>query len=65
MKKHYAIRALAGALVLVSLSLGTWVSPYWYLMTAFVGLNLFQSSMTRWCPAETVLVRLGLARQDD
>ena len=41
------IRLIAGTFVLASLALGTWVSPYWYLFTAFVGLNLFQSALTK------------------
>jgi Inner membrane protein YgaP-like, transmembrane domain len=55
------IRRFAGAFVLVSLALGYWVSPYWLLFTAFVGVNLFQSSLTGWCPLETILRRLGIA----
>jgi hypothetical protein len=49
---HYLIRRIAGFFVLVSLALGWWVSPWFYLFTAFVGLNLFQSSFTRFCPLE-------------
>jgi hypothetical protein len=55
-----AVRMLAGVFVLLSLALGHWVSPYWYLFTAFVGLNLFQSSFTNWCPAMTILRKMGL-----
>ncbi|MFO8172721.1 MAG: YgaP family membrane protein [Gemmatimonadota bacterium] len=51
---HYLIRRLAGVFVLASLALGYWVSPWFYLITAFVGLNLFQSSFTKWCPIEGV-----------
>ena len=51
---HYLIRRLAGTFVLLSLALGYWVSPWFYLFTAFVGLNLLQSSFTRWCPIEAV-----------
>lgn len=54
------LRLLAGTFVLLSLSLGYWVSPYWFLFTAFVGLNLFQSSITNWCPAMMILRRMGL-----
>ncbi len=39
-----ALRLIAGIFILVSLALGHWVNPYWYLFTAFVGLNLFQSA---------------------
>jgi hypothetical protein len=60
-KMHYAIRAIAGSFVLISLALGYWVSPYWYLFTAFVGLNLLQSSITKWCLMEKILARLGIA----
>lgn len=60
MKMHYAIRAIAGSFVLISLALGYWVSPYWYLFTAFVGLNLLQSSITKWCLMEKILARLGI-----
>ena len=63
MSMHYAIRLVAGTFVLVSLALGYWVSPYWFLFTAFVGLNLVQSAFTRWCLMEKILVRLGLARE--
>ena len=54
-KTHYLIRRVAGIFVLVSLALGYWVSPWFYLFTAFVGLDLLQSSFTRWCPLEKVL----------
>ena len=43
-----------------TLALGYWVSPYWYLFTAFVGLNLFQSAFTNWCPMMTILRKLGV-----
>jgi hypothetical protein len=55
-----AVRMIAGVFVLLSLALGHWVSPYWYLFTAFVGLNLFQSAFTNWCPAMTILRKMGL-----
>ena len=54
------LRLIAGGFVLVTLALGDWVSPYWYLLTAFVGLNLFQSAFTNWCPMMTVLRKLGV-----
>ena len=55
------LRLLAGFFVLVSLALGAWVSPYFYLFTAFVGLNLFQSAFTNWCPMMTILRKAGVA----
>ncbi|HSR51654.1 MAG TPA: DUF2892 domain-containing protein, partial [Acidobacteriota bacterium] len=47
------LRMAAGFFVLLSLGLGFWVSEYWYLFTAFVGLNLLQSAFTNWCPMMT------------
>jgi len=55
-----ALRLMAGLFILLSLALGYWVSPYWYLFTAFVGLNLFQSGLTNWCPAMYIFRKLGL-----
>lgn len=49
------IRLIAGTLVVASLNLGYWVHEAWYLLTAFVGLNLLQSSVTKWCFAESLL----------
>ncbi|MEE8175620.1 MAG: DUF2892 domain-containing protein [Gemmatimonadota bacterium] len=58
MSLEHKIRMIAGTFVLVSLALGWWVSPYWFLFTAFVGLNLLQSSVTKWCLMEDILRRL-------
>ncbi|MBM0124605.1 YgaP family membrane protein [Pimelobacter simplex] len=54
------VLALAGTLVLVSIVLATLVSPWWLLLTGFVGANLLQSSITRFCPAAVILRRLGV-----
>jgi len=54
------LRMIAGFFVLASLLLGYTVSPYFYLFTAFVGLNLFQSAFTRWCPMMAFLRLLGV-----
>jgi hypothetical protein len=54
------LRLTAGFFVLLSLSLGYWVNPNWYFFTAFVGLNLFQSAFTNWCPMMTFLRKLGV-----
>ena len=54
-----AVLMFAGVMVIVSLALGFYISPYWYLLTAFVGLNLIQASMTGFCPAAIVFKRLG------
>jgi len=57
------IRAIAGIFVIISLSLGFFVNQYWYLFTAFVGLNLFQSAFTKWCLMENILAKLGIAQK--
>jgi hypothetical protein len=54
------IRRFAGGFVLASLALGWFVNPLWFLFTAFVGLNLLQSSFTSFCPLERILGRFGL-----
>jgi hypothetical protein len=54
------VRRFAGTFVLASLALGWWVGPVWFLFTAFVGLNLLQSSFTGFCPLERILVRFRL-----
>jgi hypothetical protein len=56
------IRLIAGAFILLSLAMGYWVSPWFFLFTAFVGANLFQSALTRWCLMEDILGKLGVKR---
>ena len=56
------LRLIAGLVVLASLALGWWVSPWFYLLTAFVGLNLFQSGFTNWCPMMTILRKAGVEK---
>jgi hypothetical protein len=55
-----AVLTFAGFVVLLGLALGYWVSPYWYLLTAFAGLNMIQASFTGFCPAAIVFKKLGL-----
>ena len=55
------IRRIAGTFVMASVALAVWISPWWLLFAAFVGFNLFQSSLTSVCPMERVLGRFGLA----
>jgi len=55
-----SLRMIAGAFVLLSLALGYGVNSYWYLFTAFVGLNLFQSAFTNWCPMMAILRKAGV-----
>ena len=54
------VRLLAGVVVLLSLVLAHFHSPNWLWLTAFVGLNLFQSAFTNWCPMMTFLRKLGV-----
>jgi hypothetical protein len=54
------LRLIAGSFILLSIALAHWVSPYWYLLTAFVGLNMLQSAFTNWCPAMVILRKMGL-----
>lgn len=60
MNLERTLRLIAGSLVVLSLALGHFVNPNWYFFTAFVGLNLFQSGLTNWCPMMTFLRKLGL-----
>jgi hypothetical protein len=55
------VLAFAGLMVLLSLLLGIYVSPYWFWFTAFVGANLFQSAFTGFCPLALILKRLGVS----
>jgi hypothetical protein len=58
------IRLIAGSFILISLALAHWVNPNWLWFTAFVGANLFQSSLTGWCLMEDILVKLGVAKKE-
>lgn len=55
-----AVMMFAGFMILLSLALGHWISAYWYLLTAFVGVNLIQASITGFCPAALVFKKLGI-----
>lgn len=54
------IRAVAGTFVLASIALAVWVNVNWLFFTAFVGLNLLQSSFTKFCPLEYILEKSGV-----
>ncbi|RWA63186.1 DUF2892 domain-containing protein [Mesorhizobium sp.] len=54
-----AVLMFAGVVVLISLTLGIYYSPYWFLLTAFAGLNMMQASVTGFCPAAMVFKKLG------
>lgn len=62
MSLERAVMMFAGVMVLVSLALTFYVSPWWWLLTAFVGLNLIQSSVTGFCPAAMILRKLGVGQ---
>ena len=55
-----AVLFFAGVVVLLGLALGWTVSPYWFLLTAFAGVNMIQASFTGFCPAAMVFKKLGL-----
>jgi hypothetical protein len=57
------IRLIAGTFILLSLALAYWVSPWWLLFTAFIGVNLIQSSITKWCLMEDILRTTGIHRE--
>ncbi len=54
------LRGIAGVFILLSVALGWFVHPGFFLFTAFVGANLLQSAFTKWCPMMTILRRLGV-----
>jgi hypothetical protein len=54
------LRLIAGFFIMLSVALGHTVSPYFYFFTAFVGLNLFQSALTGWCPMMWILRQAGV-----
>jgi hypothetical protein len=56
-----AVMAFAGFVVLLSVALGYYVSSWWLLLTAFVGLNLLQASFTGFCPLAMILKKAGLS----
>ncbi|MEF2073953.1 YgaP family membrane protein [Consotaella aegiceratis] len=55
-----AVLALAGTITLLSLALGYVLSPYWYLLTVFVGANQIQAAFTGFCPAALIFKKLGV-----
>jgi len=60
MNVNEALRLIAGFFILLSVGLGWFVHPGFYLFTAFVGLNLLQSAFTKWCPMMTILRKAGV-----
>lgn len=60
MKIDNAVLSFAGVMVLGSLALGLWVSPYWFWLTAFAGANMLQAGFTGFCPAALIFKALGM-----
>ncbi|MEA5130217.1 MAG: DUF2892 domain-containing protein [Proteiniphilum sp.] len=60
MKREFIIRIVAGSMVLIGISLAYFVTIEWLLLPAFVGLNLIQSSFTKFCPLEVVLDKMEI-----
>jgi hypothetical protein len=60
MKIDNAVLSFAGVMVLASLGLGLWVSPYWFWLTAFAGANMLQAGFTGFCPAAMIFKALGM-----
>ena len=64
MKIDSFIRILAGAMVLLSVTLSLFVSQWWLLLTCFIGVNLIQSAFTGFCPPSLILKKLGWLGED-
>lgn len=62
MKTERIVYIVAGCLILTSLALAHWVDPRWIYLTVFVGLNLFQSGFTGFCPLERILIKMGVPK---
>ena len=60
MRIDNAVLSFAGIMVLASLALGIWFSPYWFWLTAFVGANMLQAGFTGFCPAAKIFKALGI-----
>lgn len=63
MSLDHKIRLIAGTFILLSLAIGYWVTPWAFLFTAFVGVNLIQSSLTKWCLMEDILKASGIHKE--
>jgi hypothetical protein len=65
MKIQRIVYLVAGTLVLTGLALGYWVNQLWFLLAAFVGLNLFQTAFTGFCPLERILLKLRVGQSGE
>lgn len=63
--KFRIVKGIAGSFILISLLLTHFVHPNWVWMTIFVGVNLLQSSLTKWCLLEIILDKLGVKNEND
>lgn len=63
MKMEDMIRVIAGSFILISLALAKWVNPNWIWFTVFVGANLLQSGITKWCLMENILAKFGVDKR--
>ena len=62
MRQADLFRVIVGAMILASVILGTWVSPWWYAFTVFIGANMLQSAFTHFCPMDMLIRKTGLPR---
>ena len=62
MKMEHMVRIVAGSFILISLALAHYVNPNWLWFTVFVGANLLQSGITKWCLMEKILAKLGVEK---
>lgn len=65
MNINNGIKLIAGSFILISITLAHFVNENWLFFTAFVGVNLLQSSLTKWCLMEKILKKLGLREGGD
>ena len=65
MSTDRAILAFAGVMVLISVALTAWVHPYFIWLTVFIGVNLFQSAFTGFCPAVMIMKKLGMKSEKE
>lgn len=62
MRQGDLFRVIVGTMILASVILGTWVSPWWFAFTAFIGANMLQSAFTHFCPMDMLVKRTGLPK---
>ena len=65
MNVNNSIKAIAGSFIIISVLLGHFVNENWLYFTLFVGANLLQSSFTKWCLLEIILIKLGVKKEGD